>query len=476
MNRHFLLLLCSLCLIGYTNNCFAQSLKTFTLKECIDYAQTNNIPLKQSDLQIASAKVEEEAAKSNRLPDISTSYSHGFSFGRSIDPVTNSFETDVIQSGRLSVNSGMVLYNGSIIKNTIKQNQLRYQLAQSQFEDLSNDLSLNILSAYLQILLSQEQVKVLQEQKKLTQQQLERSQKLVRAGVIPKGDLVDIEAQIANDDLNIVNGENNIANNYLTLANILTYYDPFQVVAPTDINIPSSRELAQIKALDIYITALTSQPQIKVADLQSDIAAMGIDIAKGGRYPTVTLGPSLNTNYSSLAVERVELGTISQIPIGTTAGGEIVFTGIDDFEINDLNYFQQLGQNVSFSIGVSISVPIFDRFQTKNNIARAKIGVENAQLNKELVQNNLRAAVERAYLNARSAASRYEASAASIKALQQSLTYAQKRLDLGLISTYDFLTIKNNLTQAELNRESAKYEYFFTLRILDFYQGKPFTF
>lgn len=453
-----------------------QAQEVWDLNKCIQYAKENNLFIKQLGLGVESAKHNQAQSKAARLPNANGSASHSANFGRTIDPTTNTFNTETIQATRFSVSSSTTLYNGSVIKNTIRLRDMEYELAKLETDVRANDLSLAILTAYLQILLSEEQLKVLQTQSDLTQEQLKQIQKLVNAGVLPAGDLLDIEAQIANDRLNIVNGENGIASAYLALAQSLDYYEPVTVAKP-NVEIPTEAQLAVLNVADIYKMALSAQPQFKRADLSIQIAEQNLKIAEGSRLPSITLSAGMSTNYSSFAQRVLSADTVGLelVPL-ITEGGEGVLGLNVDVVTGKTPFFTQIGDNFGGFVAIGISIPIYNNRQFKNGISQAKINIENNRIIKDQEKNNLRKAIEEAYLNAQAAAKSYEATLANIEALRKSLQHTARKFELGVVNALDYLTAKNNLTAAELNLQSAKYQYVFTLKILDFYQGKPLGF
>ncbi len=452
----------------------------WTLQDCLDYARQHNLQIKQLSLQEKVAKINHKQSKDDRLPNLNGTFSHGVNVGRTIDRTTNSFTTDAIQFSSLQLNSNFIVYNGHITRNTIAQRELEHQLAQLTVEETANNLNLSILSAYLQILLAEEQEKILAKQSELTQKQYEQTQKLVKVGSLPAGDLLDIEAQLGNDELNIVNAENTIQAAYLNLSQLLDLYEQNIQVARNQVDVPSTKLLSELSPQLIYETALSTQPQIKTATLRTQIAEKGLKIAEGGRWPTVALSAQLSSNFSSIApdFDNASITGIDTIRSLSIINNDLqpVFELVPELDLPKRGYFGQLGDNAGGFLGLSVSVPIFNNFRVRNGIELAKINIDNTRFSQELTKNNLRKAIEQAYLDAQAAAKRYESTQKNIVALEKSMAHAEKKFELGMVTALEYLTTKNNLTRAELNVEAAKFEYIFRLKILDFYQGKPLEF
>ncbi|MBK9463104.1 MAG: TolC family protein [Sphingobacteriales bacterium] len=463
-----------LTLLLLSNTLVAQNIG---LQECLQYARQNNVQLKQLGLNTDIAKINEKQSHQTRLPNLNGSFSYGGNLGRTVDPTTNSFQTQASQASQINLTSSLVLYNGGQFKRTIEQRGLELELAHLQTDDFANNLDLSILGAYLQILLSEEQLSVLQRQADLTQQQYRQMQKLVNAGSVPGGNLLDINAQIANDQLNQVNGQNAIDLAYTNLRQLLNRYDTFKIVRPT-LPEPSANALSNYTPDEVYQNALSVQPSVKVAVLQTQIAEKRLAVTRTNQYPTVSLTGNFSTQYSSLA-KQYGISGIEPTPILTnyfTQNFDSIYTFNPIISTKNIPVYKQWGDNLGGFLGLSAQFPIFNQYQVKNGISLAKLNIENTRLSQELTRNNIRQQIEQAYINAKGAAERYKATKANIEALKNNLSFVQKRYDLGLTNNLDYNTAKNNLTAAELNLESAKFDYFFRLKILDYYQGKPLDF
>lgn len=453
-----------------------QAQKAWTLNDCVIYARANNISLKQLGLNTKRAKINHEQSKANRLPNLNANTSYGLNFGFAIDPTTNSFSSQTAQSGQLSLSSSVILFNGFQLKNTIEQRELEQELAKLEVDNLANNIDLTVFTAYMQILLAEEQLKVLQKQTTLTDNQYQQVQKLINVGLRPAGDLLELEAQKANDEVNIVNAKNAIKTAYLALSQALDYYGDFEIETPNKLNIPPLDALNETDAETIFEAAKNSQPQIKTAVLRTDIAEKQEEVLNGAKYPTLSLSGNLNTRYSSLARQLA-----SEIPISYDTLINVIIPEPfnTDFPIlqpvYDLErtpFFQQFSDNFGGFFGFNLAIPIYNRSQVKNSLALAHINIQNSKLAQDFEKNNLQRTVEQAFLDAKVAAETYKASQKAVSAQKQALDFAQKRFAAGVINTFEVLAVQNASAIAELNMQSAKYQYYFRMKILDFYAGK----
>ncbi len=456
---------------------------SWTLERCFRYAKDHNIQLKQSKLNSEFAEIDLKQSKDDRYPSLNGSTGGQYNFGRFINPTTNEFITRATPTVFLSLNSRVDLFRGFTIQNTIERNEMALESTKIQNRVQENNLGLNIVSAYLSLLQAQEQLKVLQEQILLSEEQKQRTEKLIRAGVLPKGDILNIEAQIANEQLAIVNAENSIELARLNLMQILDYYEqPIEVVVP-EMEPPSANELDKMDVYSIYTKALSELPEVQAAQLDERIAEKNVEIAEGGKWPSVSLSAGASTNFAGIKQPTdFRVDSFVQMPIGylPSPNGELpVFFDEPAVTITEEKvtpFGEQFTNNFGYNFGLGVSVPIFNNYRVKNNITRSQLAVKNAQLSRELTQNGLLQTIQQAYQAARSAAKNYETTLKNIESLQQSLNNVERRYELGLATALEYSTARNALSVAKLNLNSAKYEYVFRLKILDFYQGKPLKF
>ena len=453
----------------------------WTLDSCISYALRQNIQLKINELNIQNAELTLEQSKNDRLPNANGAISHNYNWGRSIDPFQNTFVNQRIQTNNLSLNSSATLFNGFRLRNTIEQNELQVQANRLDYGQAQNDLMLNVASNYLQVVLNKEISENARLQKISTQSQYDRTQQLVEAGVLPRANLYDLEAQLAADQQQIILGENNLMLAKLQLRQLMQLppTESFEVVTP-EVDDPSA-VLDSKNPYQIYQIAQFTQPNIKGADLSIEVAKKGIDVAEAAKYPTLALVGGAGANYSSNQKLRIDptnpsiigldtLGYINGSPTDYVVRPNVTF-GTEKF-----GFFEQLNESFRYSIGLNLQIPIFNRFQVENNIQRAEIQTQNAQLNSQLVRTQLYQTIEQAYISARAAKASFEASQQRVKALEETVRVMEKRLDAGAANSTEYTVVKNNLAVAQADLLRAKYEFIFRIKVLEFYEGEELKF
>ena len=426
----------------------AQAQEVWTLEKCVKHAQQNSLDVKQAEVGIQQAELTLKGNQMARLPNLNAGASATFNFGRTIDPVTNSFASERRFSNSLSLDSDMPVYTGGRISNTIEQGKYDLATARANAKDISNVLSLNVAQSYLSILLSEERLANAVKRKKQTQDQLNQTTKLVEAGTRPRNDLLNIEAQLALNEQDIISQENFIEIGLLNLKQLLTLPpDTEMVLDRPDIPIPADADPDVFALSNVYEMALQSQPQIVMLENQMKSAEKQIDIAKSGLLPRLTLFGNLFTRYSDKAID---------------------FTN----PTADYRYFDQTSDNFGQTIGLQLSVPIFNRYQTQINIENARLGVLNREVQNRQAKQLLKTNIQQAIADARAAKRSLGAAQKSVTANTTAFQNAEKQFKLGTINTFDLTTAQNNLDQAETDLIVAKYDYIFKLKVVDFYMGK----
>jgi len=454
----------------------ANAQETWSLEKCIEHAATNNLQVLRSDIAVEQAKINEHQVKQQRYPSLSGAGSYSVNFGRSIDPTTNTFETKTLQGNNFSLNTGAPIYNGFQIKNTITQRSFDILSSQSEKEAIINNLALTVAQAYLQILLNEDQLKIAENRLETTKRQLERTNKLINAGQIAGVNRLPIEAQIYSDEQTIINAANLVQGAYLNLKtqlNLEADYD-LKIVRPEAI-VPEQYSLETLDLGTLYNNSLSYQPQIKANDYRIKSAEKAIEVAKGARQPSLTVFGALNTNYSDIAKKRTAVPTTTDIPV--TFMGQ---TGIIEFPSQDIvaenyPYFNQLGDNFGQSLGLRLSVPIYNNGITNANIQRAELNRINADYTAKQAKLQLKADIQNTLANARAAEKEVKASEKTVEAQQLAYESTEKRFNLGAATSFEYTETKDNLDIAKANLVTAKYKLLFQLKALDFYAGKEIT-
>lgn len=454
-----------------------QAQKVWTLQACIDQALKNNLNIKQTGISAEQAEVAVLGSKAAFLPSLNGNASTQYNFGRSVDPFSYTFTNQEIRSSNLSLNSSVTLFNGFQIQNSLKQSKLEYLAAQNDLKKIQNDISLNVVSAYLQVLYAKEQLKVTSARLKESDQQRNRTKQMVNAGAMTRGNFLDAEAQYTNEELNSITAENQLSIAKLTLTQLLELDSVNDIdVEDPQINDPDAAILLQSPA-DIYGKALTVLPEIKSADTRILSAEKSLAIARGAIYPRITLFGGVSSGISTAT--RTLKGTtyIGNLPTGAiTSNGDIVLSPAFSYAYDQTPFQDQLKQNYSKNFGLSISVPIFNGLSTYTGVRRASLGLENSRISSELTRNQVYKSIQQARTDAIAAQKKLNATSKSVESLQEAYTYAEKRYNAGLTSSLEFLTATNNLTRAQIETLQARYDLIFRIKVLDFYAGNPLAF
>jgi len=465
----------SIILLGvYVTNMAQQA---WSLDDCILYAMENNIQIKQSDLNTQYNENLLKQSKLGQIPNLNADARYTYSWGRALDQTTYQFTEDQqIHSTSMGLSSSVNLFNGFKVRNTILQNELNLMASYHDVEKIKNDISLNIAAAYLAILFNKELLGVTINQLEITGQQVERTRKMVDAGKLAKGNLLELQAQFAAEELNLVNAENQLAISLLNLQQIL--YLPIDTAF--DVSIPELADPDEdpmlFNAMEVYRYAEQEMPEIKSAELAKESSEKGLAIAMGGRYPQLYLSANYNSGYSDIRQKVVELGDPQQIPIGETAGGEPVLSYPQQIPVyGAYPFFEQIRDNTSAGLGVGFTIPIFNGWQVNSSIANARISLENSKLELQNRKLTLYATIHQAYADALAALKKYNATKQALISMEESFKYTEKKFEVGLVNTVDYNMSKNQLTATQSDLLQAKYDFIFRINVLNFYKGEPIS-
>ena len=458
-------------ILGFFTNVTAQN-KIWTLEDCIQHALENNIQVQQNELNQKLADYDLKQAKYNVLTDLNGFATHGYNFGQTIDPFTNQFANTQVQSNSFSLSSTFTIFNGFRNVNTIKRNQAQQEAANLDLEKMKNDISLNIANSFLAILFNQELLKNAEAQLRVTQLQINRIAQQVKAGALPEGALKDINSQFATEELNVVNAENQLNISKLNLAQLLRLesFDDFEIVSPNLNNFNGVKEL--ISPGSLYLSALETMPEVKSAEFGLYTAHKNTQIARSGYLPTLSVSGSIGTGYSGINREVIGFEDPEIIRTSSfTSSGEEVFTTSTTPIFRDKPFTDQFSENENKTIRFSLAIPIFNRISARIGVKRTLIQEQVADLNYESTKLTLRQNIESAYNDANAALKRYKAAEKSVAALETSFAYTEERFKVGIINSFDFNNEKNRLINAQSELLQAKYNYIFSTKVLDFYQG-----
>lgn len=454
-------------------NVHSQSL---TLQQCIDYALAHNITIQQAALSEDLAKIGVNQSTMNLFPNLNGFASNNYYYGRSIDPNTNAFTNDQVRSNSFSLSSSVTLFEGFTLQNTLKQSKLNYMASRYDLQKVQNDVALNVVTFYLQVLYNKELLTVSTGQRDATRLQRDRTIRMFEAGALSKSNALDMESQLAQDEVRLITAQSQYDQAVLGLKQLLemdTVKD-FSIVAP--VIEPPAMNASYTDVNAIYTTALTNQPDIKSYEYRVRSSEKGVAIARGFISPRLTGNGSVSTQYATSKQDvkytqgppEVVGFTQDSVPVYSLFSSNATFTKTP---FND-----QLDQNLSKTVGLSLSIPLFNNWQAHNGIRRAKINLQQSQLNLLTAQKGLLKSIQQAVADAQASNQKLVAGQKSVDALTESSNYNEQKYNLGLISTYDYLLSKNNLARAQADLLQAKYDYIFRLKVIDFYLGKPLAF
>ena len=446
-----------------------------TLQEAVSMGIKNNLDVNQAGLQMQNAEIDYKQSRAFMLPDLNASASQGINQGRSIDPFTNSFINQNVGYASYGANSSLLLFRGSSLQNQIKQNKFGFEAAKLEKQDAIDRITINIILAYLQIVSAEDVLKQVQEQVLVTGKQMERLEILNKEGAIVPTLLYDLKGQYANEQISIADQKAAISNAKLNLLQILNipYNKSFEVAGMSVENI--SMEYPQSPE-EIYQIALNNFARIKAAKMRTESAEKGIKAVKGQLYPSLQLGGNLNTNYSSVASRSFLVNTgeeASDDYVMVNGQKSPVIVQKSNFRNDKINFSDQLSNNLFSSVNLTLSIPLFNAFRTRNTIKKAKITFENSQLVEKHTQTELQQAIERAYVDVVNSFEKYQLLQNQVMAFTESFRAAEIRFNTGLITSVDYLIAKNNLDRSNTNLIISRYDFVLRSKVLDYYQGKP---
>lgn len=464
------------------NWAFAQQQEVWTLEDAVSYALENNLTVQQAQLDMKQSEVDLYQAKMQRLPTLNANGQAGYNWGRSIDPTTNDFVNTEIKFASASLSANLTLFDGFAIQNSIKQSEVNTLAGREYVNSVRNNITLNVANQYLAVLFAKEQIKIAESQMETTSEQLERTKRLVNAGVVPASNQLEFEAQLAGNNRDLIQARNNLAIAKLNLKQLLQL--------PSSVEMEIEDPTLEIESLDvleqtpqeIYSNAEQVLPQVRNADLQVESAEYAAKIARGGYYPTLSLGASLRSNYSSLGESRFLLG--DPVPVTDTVGylasnrDELVVVerlNVPRTTESGIGVWQQFDENFSQSAFVNLSIPVFNGFRNKVNVQRATINRDRAQLQATQTRQELRQNIETAFTDVVTAAESYQASRQQVESLEEAFRATEKQYNVGSLNFVDFQLATNNLFRARSELIRAKFEYVFKKKILEFYQGQPMS-
>jgi outer membrane protein len=410
--------------------------KKWTLEQCIEYALNHNIDVKKSANQINALEIKKSTLKNCFLPDLNAGGSQKFAFGRSLNR-NNMYENNNIQNCSFSISTELTLFSGFKRTASIKQNKYDLLASIAEKKSIEDNITLNVTSAFFQILLNKEIQQIAEEQVKLTKEQINKTTQLIEAGKIPLSQLYEVKAQLANDELELTEAKNSVRLAKLDLAQLmeLDKHETLDLVFEEKDMTP----IIDMNPINIYHAAESCMPQIKQAYYNLQSKEEEIQIAKSAYYPSIHLGAGITTGYYHYN------------------------NGISD------TFKKQLNNNMQKSIYITINIPIFDRFSTRNQIKTARIEKNNAELSLTSELKTLYKNIEKTYIDAITSFEKYQATIKSVISTREALRYAIEKYDAGKSSVFEYNEQKMKLADALSQQTQAKYTFFLKEYILNYY-------
>ena len=440
MKKHLYILF-----ILLTTSLFSQQQK-WTLQQCLDYAHKHNLQLKQSQLDIEQAKINNTGAKAKFLPNLNANASASWNNGLTQNFTTGVLENQTTFGGNAALSTNLDIFNGFNNRYNYKKSLLEILSAEHAFLDIQNNLDVQIVAAYVQILLGKENYETTQAQLENSIRQKNKTEEMINAGVLPTGDLTDAEAQITNDYLQVIEAENSYKLSKLNLAQLLELDDfsSFEIDEALS-GLQIDENIKQQSPEQLFQTALNHNEKLKQNQTQEKIAQYQIKLAQSGKVPSLGAFANINTRYS----DRNQMGM----------GG--VLAPADPF-------WNQVQDNYGISYGLSLRIPVFNGFSIRNRVKSAELLAERSVINTQNAEKKLKNDIYQMYQDLQASFQRMKAAEANLKAQRKAYNYAMEKFKVGILNIFDLNTIKTKYVKAESQYINAKYQYYLKAKILEF--------
>lgn len=470
--KYFSLLL--FVIISFYSN--AQS-RQWSLEDCVKYALDHNISIRQSELDSQSAGIDKKAAFGSFLPTVSANASHSWNIGLNQDITTGLLQNQTTQFTSAGANVGIDIYKGLQNVNTLRKANLSILAAKYQLQKMKEDIALNVANAFLQVLFNKENLKVQNDQLAIDTKQLNRTQELVNAGNLPKGDLLDVKATIAMDNQKVINAENTLLIAKLSLTQLLQLdsFDNFDVADSNEFQMDQTI-LSQTPTA-IYDKAKQERLELKIAQTNLEIAQKNVIIAKGAYQPTLRGFYNFNSRVAYAdRIVGVEPNTANPTSIVGFVEGtnqNVLKPNYTSIVGNPNPFFNQFSDNKGQSFGAQLSIPVFNGFAVRNNVERSKVSFEKSKIALEQQQLDLQRNIYTAFTDAKGALKAYESAIEALDSRSQSYNYAKEKFEVGLMNSFDLSQSQTLFSNAQSEVLRTKYDYIFKTKILEFYFGIP---
>ncbi len=427
--------------------------KKWTLEECVKYAIDNNISIKQIELDSKTATIGKKDAIGNFIPSLNSNASHSWNIGLNQDPTTGILRNQTTQYSSIGAGVGIDIYKGMQNQNTLRKANLSILAAKYQLTKMQEDVALNVANAFLQVLFNKENLKVQQEQLTINEKQLARSEELVKAGSVPRGDLLDIKATVASDHQKVIVAENSLLISKLSLAQLLQLNEFYNFDVTNQTTVKDENNILAQTPIAIYEKAKEGRTELKIAKTNLEIAEKNVLIAKGGFQPTLQGFYNFNTRISYADTYTLANG----VPVAQPAAA----------------FGEQFNTNKGQAFGAQLSIPLFNGFSVRNNVERSKVNLEKSKIAVEQEELALQRNVYTAFTDAKGGLNAYESSLTALDARQEAYNYAKEKYAVGMMTSFDFNQSQTLLSHAQSEVLRTKYDYIFKIKILEFYFGIP---
>jgi len=452
-----------------------QAQKSWTLEACINQAISSNIQIQQQSLQTQSAKADVLQSKLQAAPSINGSATNTWQTGFNINPKTNLPEENLaFRTNSFGASANMPLFNGFQTVNNMRLKESDYKASQFDLENTKNTISLNVANAYLSVLQQTEILAASNSQADATRKILERQQKLYDLGGLNRSKLLQLKAQLSNEEYAIINNQANLNQAYLNLWQLINVEpnDKNTIEKPNQIVLDVKDEVKTVDA--IYNEFEKRSPDVVAAQHRLRSADLQHFVALGGRSVRLSLSGSLSSFYSTLSTQNTGTPILTNIPFGVDKNGDPVYIQQRVYSSSEtVGFSDQFKKNYGTSLGLNLTVPIFNGWSVNTNIQKANIQQMNAKLNEKQVKLNVYKNVNQSYLNFKNAIKRYEASQETMDANKEAYEISEKQFELGALNISDYISSKNSFNKSQNDYLQAKYEVVFRRKVLDFYEGKP---
>lgn len=452
----------------------AQDSVVYTLKQCVDIALQNNLTVKLSEFQMESNDARLQQSRTNSLPNVSAYANQGINQGKSINPYTNTFINQKINTGQYGLNASMTLWSGFSNYNAMRQNAFTYQAGKMDWEQSKMDITINVMLTYLQILSNEEQLKQAASQVEVSKAQTDRLNVLDKNSALSPSVLYDTKGQLANDKISYINTKAALASAKISLGQLLNLNFP-ATAKFEKINVEAEIKANETSNDAIYAQAAKNLPMIKAAEYRRMSAVKNLHSSRGLLFPTLSLNGSIGTNYSDAALNQKitgvsDAGTDSYVLINNTP--VTVYSPQYNFRNEKISFNDQFKNNLNSYVGLSLQLSIFNSLRTKTQISLAKINKEQVEVGQKNTSVILKASIDQAKIDMDAAYERYQILHEQVQDYSASFKIATVKFEKGAITTVDYVIAKSNNDKAQMNFIAAKFDYILKSKVLDYYNGK----